>query len=95
MDEHYEWRGYEQPEGKMRPSEYFKRQCFASVECDEAPAKYMEDAGYSHTVVFSTDYPHPDSKYPHAVDNFLQQDFSPEAKRRYLWDNCARLYGWK
>ena len=93
LDEHQEWRGYEQPELKKRPSEYFKRQCFASVECDETPAKYLEDAGYSHTVVFSTDYPHPDSKYPNAVDSFLGQDFSPEAKRRYLWDNCARLYG--
>ncbi len=95
MDEHHEWRGYEQPELTMPPSEYFKRQCFASVECDEAPAKYMEDAGYGHTVVFSTDYPHPDSKYPEAVNNFLQQDFSTKAKRAFLWDNCARLYDFR
>ena len=95
LDEHHEWRGYEHPDLKMPPSAYFKRQCFVSVEGDEAPAKYMEDAGYGHTVVFSTDYPHPDSKYPHAVDGFLKQDFSMEAKRRFLWDNCARLYGFE
>ena len=93
MDEHYEWKGYEHPELTMFPSEYFKRQCFASVECDEWPSKYVDDAGYGHTVVFSTDYPHPDSKYPNAVDAFLSMDMKDETKRKYLWDNCARLYG--
>src|SRR5262249_38449542 len=93
LDEHYEWRGYEHPELTMPPGVCFKRQCFASVECDEWPSKYVDAAGYGHTVVFSTDYPHPDSKYPHAVDNFLGMDLPDETKRKYLWDNCARLYG--
>ena len=93
LDEHYEWRGYEHPELTMAPSAYFKRQCFASVECDEWPSQYVDAAGYGHTVVFSTDYPHPDSKYPHAVDNFLSMDLPHETKHKYLWDNCARLYG--
>ena len=93
LDEHYEWKGFEHPELTIHPSEYFKRQGFASVECDEWPSKYIDDAGFGHTVVFSTDYPHPDSKYPYAVDSFLSMDLSEESKRRYLWDNCARLYG--
>jgi len=29
------------------------------------------------------------------VDRFLKLDFSPEAKRKYRWDNCARLCGWE
>ena len=29
---------------KAAPSEYFKRQCFVSVECDEEPVKYVIDA---------------------------------------------------
>ncbi len=93
LDEHYEWRGYEHPELTMLPSEYFKRQAFVSVECDEWPVKYVDDAGFGHNVVFSTDYPHLDSKYPQAVESFLGQDLSEDAKRKYLWDNCARLYG--
>ena len=76
----------------MMPSEYFKRQGFVSVECDEWPAKYVDDAGYGDNVVFSTDYPHTDSKYPHAVDAFLALDMDEDSKRKYLWDNCARLY---
>jgi predicted TIM-barrel fold metal-dependent hydrolase len=44
-------------------------------------------------VVFSTDYPHLDVKYPHAVETLLDLPIPEEDKRKYLWDNCARLYG--
>ena len=44
-------------------------------------------------VVFPADYPHLDVKYPHAVETFLELPFSDQTKRKYLWDNCARLYG--
>lgn len=94
LDEHYEWRGkYEHPELKLMPSEYFKRQCYVSVECDEQPARHMADLGYEDNVVFSTDYPHPDSKYPHAVESFLKLPLGQGTRRKFLWDNCARLYG--
>jgi predicted TIM-barrel fold metal-dependent hydrolase len=83
----------EHPELKMEPVEYFKRQCYASIECEEDTAKFMPEFGLDDTVVFSTDYPHFDVKYPHAVERFLELPFSEETKRKYLWDNCARLYG--
>ena len=44
-------------------------------------------------MVFSTDYPHNDAKYPHALDLFLTMPLSEETKGKILWDNCARLYG--
>jgi predicted TIM-barrel fold metal-dependent hydrolase len=38
--------------------------------------------------------PHPDSKYPHAVDSFLAlPGVSDESKRRILWKNALSLYG--
>ena len=95
LDEHQEWRGYEAPDLKMKPSEYFKRQCYVSIECDEEPAKYVDALGYGHTVVYSTDYPHPDSKFPHATDNFFRLDLPDDVRRKYLWENCARLYGFE
>ncbi len=95
MDEKYEWIGYESPDLEMPPSEYFKRQCYVSVDADEWPAKYMEDAGFADSVVFSTDYPHADAKFPRMLDIFLKQDFSDDFKRKVLWDNCARLYGFE
>jgi predicted TIM-barrel fold metal-dependent hydrolase len=43
--------------------------------------------------VLSTDYPHPDSNYPFAVEKFLGlSKVSDSTKRKILWDNCARLY---
>ncbi|MBW2497772.1 MAG: amidohydrolase family protein [Deltaproteobacteria bacterium] len=94
LDEKYEWLGgIDASDLSMPPSEYFKRQCFVSTDCDEAPAKYLVDAGYEDTVVFSTDYPHNDSKFPHAVDEFLAMDLPEAVSRKWLWDNCARLYG--
>ncbi len=95
------WRldeGYEReadvfvPELKMAPTEYFKRQCWISIEPDEEPAKYAIDWIGSDKMVFSTDYPHGDSKYPDAVSSFLELGVSDEDKKKILWDNCANLY---
>jgi len=76
----------------MAPSEYFKRQCYVSMEPDEAPARHMIDDFGNDRIVFSTDYPHGDSKYPEAVNSFLTMPLSDEDKRKILWDNCARFY---
>jgi len=83
----------EHPELKLEPLEYFQRQCWGAVECDEVTAKNLPDFGLEDNIVFSTDYPHLDVKYPHAVETFLKLPFSDQTKRKYLWENCARLYG--
>jgi predicted TIM-barrel fold metal-dependent hydrolase len=93
LDEHYEWLGkMEAPELTMKPSEYFLRNCWLSVEADEEPVKqYVERFG-DDNLVFSTDYPHADSKYPHSVECFQQLPLSEESQRKILWDNWSRLY---
>ena len=94
MDEGYEreadvW----SPDLTMPPSEYFKKQCFVSVEPDETPVKYVIDYLGNDHIVFSTDYPHGDSKFPHAVESFLElSTVSEEDKHKILWDNCAAYY---
>ena len=80
------------PELNENPIELFKRQCWVSIEPDEAPAKYAIDYVGSDQLVFSTDYPHGDSRYPNAVTAFLELDLTDEEKRKILWDNCARFY---
>ncbi len=72
LDEGYEREGDVcMPDLTMAPTGYFKRQCWVSVEPDEAPARHViEDFG-SEQIVFSTDYPHGDSKYPEAVEGFF------------------------
>ena len=93
LDEHYEMSAaYDHPDLKIAPSEYFRRQCYLSVECDEEPAGIVSRYGLEDNIVFSTDYPHADSKYPRSVERFLEMDLSDQARRKFLWDNCARLY---
>jgi predicted TIM-barrel fold metal-dependent hydrolase len=93
MDEGFEREGdIFMPDLTMPPSEYFKRQCFVSIEPDEAPARHTIEEFGCDQLVFSTDYPHGDSKYPHAVESFLKLDLADEGKRKILWDNCARFY---
>ena len=76
----------------MAPSQYFKRQVFVSVEPDEAGVKYVIDYIGTDRLVFSTDYPHGDSKFPHAVESFLKLEITQDDKRKILWDNCAEFY---
>jgi uncharacterized protein len=93
LDEAYELEGdISMCDITMKPSAYFLRQCVASVEPDELPARYTVDFLGNDNLVYSTDYPHGDSRYPHASDIFLELPLSDEDKRKILWDNCARLY---
>ncbi len=93
LDEHFEWVGhFEAPELKHKPSEYFRRNCYLSVEADEATVpQYIEWFG-DDNLVFSTDYPHADSKYPHAVEAFLRLPLAESSKRKILWDNWLKMY---
>jgi predicted TIM-barrel fold metal-dependent hydrolase len=93
LDEHFELGGHiERPALTMKPSEYFKRQCYVSIEADEDPAAGFERYGLDDNLVFSTDFPHPDSKWPHAVKSALELPVSETLKRKFLWDNCRTLY---
>ncbi len=92
-----QWRKYgggEKTKLSALPSEYFQRQCFISTECDEAHLGAVIDALGDDNIVVSTDYPHADGPYPHGVDTFLAlEGVSADSKRKILWHNCARLYG--
>jgi uncharacterized protein len=80
------------PDLEMKPSDYFRRQCVVSIEPDEVIANHViEQIGNGH-LVFSTDYPHVDSRYPEAVNHFLRLPLSETDKRKILWDNCAAYY---
>jgi predicted TIM-barrel fold metal-dependent hydrolase len=93
MDEHWEARQHVvRNRVPHPPSDYFKRQCFVGIEADETPGKYAIDWGAGNNIVFSTDFPHPDSKFPNSVKTLVGQSLSDEAKRKILWENCARLY---
>ncbi len=79
----------------MSATDYFRRNCWISTECEDP---FVSDVirwmGDDH-IVFETDFPHPDSKYPHATDEFfalLPDQISDDSKRKVLWDNAVDLY---
>ena len=55
---------------QLKPSDYFRRQCYVVANSDDALAKYAMESGLGDRILFSGDYPHPDSPYPNAVNNF-------------------------
>ena len=94
LDEHWEWVGdKDAPELDRAPSEYFRSNCFLSIEADERPARYYVDWFGNDNLVFSTDYPHGDSKFPASVSAFLELPIDEDTKRKVLWENWCRLYG--
>lgn len=87
---------FEQLRGEVRgrvnikPSEYFKRQCWVSVEGDEPLEQLLLNPGVER-LVFGTDYPHVD----HALDGMttLLGSLSEHARRRVASENPLALYG--
>jgi len=77
----------------MKPSDYFLRQCFISVDVEEHLVTDVIKRIGDENVVISTDYPHADSHWPDAVNHFMAMDLPSQARKKILWDNCARLYG--
>ena len=75
------------------PREYFQRQCFVSVEPEEWTLKSFIDTVGDDQLVFSSDFPHMDSSFPHAGDQFrAMEGVSRRSKEKILWDNCRKLY---
>lgn len=78
---------------RMRPVEYWKRQCYCSVEVGEWSLPGVIATIGDDNLVVSSDFPHFDCEFPEAGDHFMSlAGVSLESKRKILWDNCARLY---
>jgi predicted TIM-barrel fold metal-dependent hydrolase len=93
MDEHFKGLGYMVPWLKMPPSDYFRRQCFISADPDEKTIPYVVEAVGAEYIVFGSDYPHFDMKFPGAVAAVRdRKDLSQKAKKKILYDTPARLY---
>ena len=78
---------------KMKPSEYFKRQCWVSVEIGE-PIKDTLDIISHEKLLFGTDYPHPD--HLHFDINEIAMNMPELTKKQLddiLYNNPSKLFG--
>ena len=63
-----------------------------SGEPEEKLSKHVVTELGDENLVVSTDWPHDDSRFPHAIDTFLELPLPEDSQRKILWDNCQRLY---
>ncbi|MBE9044819.1 amidohydrolase [Pleurocapsales cyanobacterium LEGE 10410] len=95
LDREYEdlrWEVEEQV--KIKPSEYFRRQCFISIEPDESYLTEIIDYIGSDNLIFGSDYPHPDHRPSIIADAVSLEERLPKTTvKKILWDNPARFYG--
>jgi predicted TIM-barrel fold metal-dependent hydrolase len=78
----------------MKPSEYFERQVWVSVDPDEATLASTASMVGANKILWATDYPHADGELG-VVDEVLEavEDFTDDAQRQILGTNAAGLYG--
>jgi predicted TIM-barrel fold metal-dependent hydrolase len=78
---------------RLRPSEYFRRQVWATFQDDVAGVALLSMIGEDR-VMWASDYPHPDSTWPNSRQVIAaQMGGLPEATRRKITcDNARALY---
>jgi predicted TIM-barrel fold metal-dependent hydrolase len=78
----------------MSPREYFNRQLYATFISDPYGIAHRHEIGVDN-IMWSSDFPHSATFWPHSREK-IEKDFagvSEEDKRKMLWENAARLYG--
>jgi predicted TIM-barrel fold metal-dependent hydrolase len=78
----------------MAPSEYFRRQIYATTWFERRDITSMVRAVGADNLLFETDFPHPTCLYPDplATADANLAVLPAEDRRKILGDNAAALY---
>ncbi len=79
---------------KMKPSDYWRRQCKATFQFDRIGAKLIDDLGVE-TLMWGSDYPHTDGVWPES-SKYIAEQFShvpADVVRKITCDNAGKFYG--
>jgi predicted TIM-barrel fold metal-dependent hydrolase len=95
LDEFVESYGWQLPDLRLKPSEYFLRQGFVSFDPGEHTMGALTPFIGSDTMIWASDFPHSDAKYPGVVGELRAHtaDMPPAARSGLLGRNALRLYG--
>ena len=79
----------------LTPSEYFRRQCVISFDPGEHSMKAMAELAGEDNIIWASDFPHSDAKYPGVVDELREHtgDMTPDQQAKLFGLNAGRLYG--
>ena len=91
-----EYMGYV-PELKHTMAEYLTGgRFFASIVLHEGPemVKMVSELMGSHLLMYSSDYPHAETRFPDSVDLVLNWEaLDQELLQKILWDNAVKCFG--
>jgi predicted TIM-barrel fold metal-dependent hydrolase len=78
---------------KMKPSEYWYRQCYATYQSDPVGVKLIDELGVDN-IMWGSDFPHPDGVWPDSQE-YIQRELGhlpPDVRKKIVCDNAAKLY---
>jgi predicted TIM-barrel fold metal-dependent hydrolase len=79
---------------KMKPSDYWRRQCKATFQFDTIGTKLVDDIGVE-SLMWGSDYPHGDGVWPES-DKYIAAQFGhlpDDVVRKITCDNAVEFYG--
>jgi hypothetical protein len=94
LDEHYELMPEYVPYLKRKPSEVVRSEnFFISCDPDEETLPYVVSHVGADHIMYASDYPHFDGRYPYSVKYTAgRAEFPVEVQRKILHENAERLY---
>ena len=78
----------------MPPSEYWRRQCWATYQTDPVGLKLIDELG-ADKIMWGSDFPHPDGVWPDSREYIAREmgHLPADTRRKIVCENAARLYG--
>jgi predicted TIM-barrel fold metal-dependent hydrolase len=79
---------------KMPPSDYWKRQCYATYQTDPIGVKLLDELG-ADRIMWGSDFPHPDGIWPDSQE-YIKKELShlpADVRRKVICENAGKLYG--
>jgi predicted TIM-barrel fold metal-dependent hydrolase len=96
LDHHFEIFRWDVPWLTMKPSEYFRRQCYISFDPDETALAFTAQHPLvgAERIIWASDYPHPDAKFPGVVAELTEATaaLTPAQQARIFGVNARELY---
>jgi uncharacterized protein len=78
---------------KLKPSEYWRRQCKCTFQFDPISTKLIDDIGIE-TMMWGSDYPHTDGIWPEST-KYIEEQFAgltPDQIHKITCENAAKFY---
>lgn len=99
LDHHAHIFSWDVPSLKLKPSEYFRRQCWISFDPDESSLAFSANSPLcgSERIIWASDYPHPDATFPGVIEELGKAiaGLSASQQARIAGQNARELYGLK